>query len=110
MVEQGAIISLPQTIRKVSVGDNNLVFGLYLLELFFLNKLEWINATLQHMSHSPEEVLRSFLFFSCNNRRRIYQDNSTIETMKTSFCNLDTFQKSRWVKLGIFQGFSFYKN
>lgn len=58
------------------------------------------------MSHSPEEVLRSFLFFSCNNRRRIYQDNSTIETMKTSFCNLDTFQKSRWVKLGIFQGFS----
>lgn len=106
MVEQGAIISLPQTIRKVSVGDNNLVFGLYLLELFFLNKLEWINATLQHMSHSPEEVLRSFLFFSCNNRRRIYQDNSTIETMKTSFCNLDTFQKSRWVKLGIFQGFS----
>lgn len=40
MVEEGAFISLPQTIRKVSIGDNNLVFGLYLLELFFLNKLE----------------------------------------------------------------------
>lgn len=97
IVEERAIgYYLPQTIKKVSIADNNLTFGLYLLELFFLKNLEWINATMQHMSHNPREVLKSFFFFSCNNKRRDNSEESTFEIANKPLGYLTNFQKQEF--------------
>lgn len=96
IVEERAVGYLPQTIKRVSIADNNLTFGLYLLELFFLKNLEWINASMQHMSHNPREVLKSFFFFSCNNKRRDNSEELNFETANKPLRYLTNFQKQEF--------------
>lgn len=101
-LEQNALNFKPRTIEKILVAGIYFTFGLCLLDLFYFHKLQWINTTLQHISHDPKEILGSFIF--CYNkkrtffRRRFFIGTTNVFTNK-SLGNLSTFQMLRLINI-----------
>nr|XP_022302643.1 toll-like receptor 13 [Crassostrea virginica] len=81
-VENGATYFLPQSLEKISVGDNLFTFGLYIFEIISLQNLKSLNLSLLQTPHEFD-VLK--ILHICVNKRRnvisdmdVYQSNETI--------------------------------
>ncbi|XP_062619046.1 toll-like receptor 4 [Saccostrea cucullata] len=57
LLENGTADYFPKTVKRISIAENRLTFGLYVLQLGALKNLEWINASLQYLSHSPIDII-----------------------------------------------------
>lgn len=85
LIENGALYFLPGTLKRISLADNRLAFGLYILELMELKSLEWLDTSMQHTTHNPVEVVNS-IFSYCRNKReqrKIVHENTNALTYKT---------------------------
>ncbi|XP_046551620.1 toll-like receptor 3, partial [Haliotis rubra] len=50
MIDKNVIINLPTSLKKISIKENHLSFGLYLMELSVLTDLEWVDTSHQGTS------------------------------------------------------------
>ncbi|XP_062607528.1 toll-like receptor 4, partial [Saccostrea cucullata] len=56
MIEDTAIRYLPKTIKFISVSDNKFTFGKYVCDVSYLEHMQKINISAQHLGHPVNEI------------------------------------------------------
>ncbi|XP_061175906.1 toll-like receptor 4 [Saccostrea echinata] len=92
LMEKGAIHLFPKTIKRISIADNRLTFGTYVFELETLKNLEWINASIQYLSHNPNEII--------HNKTCVENENKNEYLINTQYYSTGRIHKAgEWRKL-----------
>ncbi|XP_062592269.1 toll-like receptor 4 [Saccostrea cucullata] len=57
LFENRALSFLPDSLKRVSIADNNLSFGYYVFDISSMKGLEWLEASSQGITHSPYDFI-----------------------------------------------------
>ncbi|XP_046551631.1 toll-like receptor 4 isoform X1 [Haliotis rubra] len=69
IIDKNVMSNLPTSLKKISIKENNLSFGLYLMELSVLTDLKWVDA-----SHQDTSIISFFDTTSLHSRRLLQLD------------------------------------
>ncbi|XP_062578839.1 toll-like receptor 4 [Saccostrea cucullata] len=92
LIENGATKYIPKTLRRLSIADNRLTVGLYILQFDILKGLEWLNVSSQHFTHDPIEFIHD-VASECEDEREpltsasTHTDSHILKQKKTNSVN-----------------------